>query len=413
MRRKLLLIAPLVTLCALLAFRPPVPPATCDPDNGGLILPKGFCATLFATVPNVRNLAVAPNGDVFAGGQRNTRGITIMRDRKGTGHADTIVTVGAGYGPGSGIALDSNAVYFSPDDKVVRFAWKRGALAPSDTGTVIVSGMPTGGHGWKTIALGKDGGIFVDHGSSSNSCQVADRNPKSPGRMPCPDLEARAGIWRYETKGVNQTPTVEKRWVTGFRNGEAIAVDPATGVLWGATHGRDDLRGGLGYSDSDNAEKPAEEFGMLTKGADYGWPYCYYDPLTKKKVQAPEYGGDGTKQGDCATKTQPAIAFPGHWAPMQIAFMPGKNSFGAEYASGAFLAFHGSWNRAPLPQAGFRVVFMPFKDGKAVGTYTTFTDATAAGIKISGVAMSPDGTALYVGSDGAGKVWRVVPTTSR
>ena len=152
---------------------------------------------------------------------------------------------------------------------------------------------------------------------------------------------------------------------------------------------------------------------MFSKGADLGWPYCYYDPLAHKKVQAPEYGGDGMKQGDCASKTQPVIAFPGHWAPMQLAFMPAKNSFGPEYAAGAFLAFHGSWNRAPLPAAGFRVVFIPFKGGKAVGTSSTFADGTAGSIKIGGVAMAPDGRALYIASDQVGKIWRVVPTTSR
>ena len=115
---------------------------------------------------------------------------------------------------------------------------------------------------------------------------------------------------------------------------------------------------------------------MFSKGVDLGWPYCYYDPIEKKKVLAPEYGGDGSKQDQCANKTQPVIGFPGHWAPMALNFVPAKNAFGPEYASGAFLAFHGSWDRAPLPQAGFRVVFIPFKNGKAVGTYTTFTDGT-------------------------------------
>jgi glucose/arabinose dehydrogenase len=154
---------------------------------------------------------------------------------------------------------------------------------------------------------------------------------------------------------------------------------------------------------------------MLPKGADYGWPYCYFDPATRKKVQAPEYGGDGIKQGDCATKTQPVIGFPGHWAPMQLAFVPTGNSFGGEFREGAFLAFHGSWNRAPLPQAGFRVVFMPFTGGKATGAYSTF--ATMGGdytqFRASGVAFAPDGSALYIGSDARGKIWRVIKTPGR
>jgi glucose/arabinose dehydrogenase len=409
MRRTLLLIVPLTAAAALLAFRHQAPPA-CDPDNGGLTLPKGFCATVYAAVPGVRHIAVAPNGDVFAAGGRN--GVTALRDRTGTGHADTTVTFGTGSG--TGIAIGPDAIYFAPNDRVIRFSWKPGSLTPSDPGTVIVSGMPANGnHGAKTLALTNDGFIFVDHGSESNSCQEADRSARSPGKQPCPELPTRAGTWRYSASKPNQAPADGEHWTTGVRNGMAIAVEPTTGVLWGATHGRDDLRGALGLSDADNAEKPAEEFGVFARGADYGWPYCYYDPLVHKKVRAPEYGGDGVKQGECASKTQPVIAFPGHWAPMQLAFVPARNSFGPEYATGAFLAFHGSWNRAPLPQAGFRVVFIPFKNGKAVGTYTTFADGTAGSIKIGGVAMAPDGSALYIASDPVGKIWRVVPITSR
>jgi glucose/arabinose dehydrogenase len=408
MRRMLLLLGPLATAAALLAFRRPAP-STCDPDNGGLVLPQGFCASLFASVPGVRHIAVAPNGDVFAAGGR--RGVTALRDRKGSGHADTSVTFGSGSG--TGIALGLDAIFFAPDDRVIRFAWTPGSLTPRDEGTIVVSGLPAGGHTAKTLALAKDDWIFVDHGSGSNSCQQADRAGRSPGKQPCPELPTRAGTWRYNTRRANQTPADGVHWTTGVRNGMAIAVEPSTGVLWGATHGRDQLSD-WGMSAGDNAEKPAEEFGVFAQGADFGWPYCYYDPIAKKKVQAPEYGGDGIKQGDCAQKMQPVIAFPGHWAPMSLTFVPTAR-FGAEYAGGAFLAFHGSWNRAPLPQAGYRVVFIPFKNGRATGQYTTF--ATGAGgatsLRPSGVAMAPDGSALFIASDAAGKIWRVIPTTSR
>ncbi len=412
MRRSLLAFAPFAVAGALLAFRHQPAPA-CDPDNGGLVLPKGFCATVYATLVGARHVAVAPNGDVFVSGARG--GITALRDRKGSGHADTTVTFGGS--PGStGIALGTDAIYYAPSDRVIRFAWKPGSLAPSDSGTVIVSGLPVGGHTAKTLALSKDGAsIFVDHGSASNICLARGATVKSRAPMPCPELPTRAGTWRYDTRKVNQTIADGERWTTGVRNGMALAIEPTTGALWGATHGRDDLRGALGFSNEDNAEKPAEEFGVFAKGSDYGWPYCYYDPIAKKKVQGPEYGGDGVKQGECANKTQPAIGFPGHWAPLALNFVPAKNSFGSEYASGAFIAFHGSWNRDPLPQAGFRVAFIPFKNGKAVGTYTTFADGSATQIKISGVAMAPDGSALYIASDSPapGRIWRVVPTTSR
>ncbi|MGH7523524.1 MAG: PQQ-dependent sugar dehydrogenase [Gemmatimonadales bacterium] len=300
--RRLLLVLP---LAAALLSSQRAPAAACDPDNAGLVLPAGFCATLFASVPGVRHIAVAPNGDVFAAGSR--RGVVALRDRRGTGHADTSVTFGTGSG--TGIAIGTDAIYFAPDDRVIRFAWTPGSLVPSDQGTVIVSGLPTGGHTAKTLALDGKGGIFVDHGSATNSCQASDRTPRSPGKEPCPELPTRAGTWRYDARRSNQRPADGVHWTTGVRNGMALAVNPATGELWGATHGRDQL-GDWGMSAEDNAEKPAEEFGPFTRGADYGWPYCYYDPIGKKKVQAPEYGGDGIKVGNCAGKTQPAIAFP-------------------------------------------------------------------------------------------------------
>ena len=114
-----------------------------------------------------------------------------------------------------------------------------------------------------------------------------------------------------------------------------------------------------GFTDEANANNPAEELVQVSEGDDIGWPYCYYSNDAKRKVLAPEYGGDGKSVGRCATAKAPAIAFPGHWAPMALQFYPGTE-LGAAYAGGLFVTFHGSWNRAPLPQEGYRVVFAPF-----------------------------------------------------
>jgi glucose/arabinose dehydrogenase len=294
---------------------------------------------------------------------------------------------------------------------VLRFGYTRGELAPVGAPTVVVAGLPVSGHSAKTLALGKDGFLFVDHGSATNSCQVTDRTARSPGQAPCQELAVRAGIWRYDARKSDQTPADGERWATGLRNAMAIAVDPASGALYGASHGRDQLSASWGFSDIDNAEKPAEEFGQIAKGADFGWPYCYYDPIAKKKVQSPEYGGDGVAQGDCAQKTQPLIGFPGHWAPLALTFYSGS-AFGTAFRNGAFLAFHGSWNRAPLPQAGYRIVFIPFSGGKPTGEYTTFATGSAGetSLRPSGVAAAPGGTALFIASDASGKIWRVIPT---
>jgi glucose/arabinose dehydrogenase len=389
------------------AFRP-APAQACDPDNAGLRLPDGFCATLFAQVPAARHVAVAPDGVVYVASQaQNAGGVHALRDRDGDGHADDQEL----FGPtgGTGVAVTADAIWFATSDRVIRWDRVAGTLAPRGDGTVIVSGMPTGGHRAKPITLGPDGALYVDHGSASNSCQEQDRRNGSSGRRPCPELAYRAGVWRYDADRAGQTPADGERWATGLRNAMALAVNPTTGVLWGATHGRDRLSA-WGFSDEDNAEKPAEEFGPIAKGADYGWPYCYYDPIEHRKVLAPEYGGDGQRVGACGDKTQPAIAFPGHWAPMQLNFDT-SDAFGPAYQGGAFLAFHGSWNRAPLPQAGYRVVFIPFRNGQPTGEYSTFAiDADSpTGLRASGVAVGPEG-AVYIASDRAGKVWRVTTT---
>ena len=139
---------------------------------------------------------------------------------------------------------------------------------------------------------------------------------------------------------------------------------------------------------------------QLERGADYGWPECYYDRFQKKLVLAPEYGGDGGKKvGVCAEKTAPVAAFPAHWAPNDLMIYSGK-AFPAAYQGGAFIAFHGSWNRAPLPQGGYNVVFQPLEDGKAPGDYVVFADGFAGAIEEPGqAAFRPSG--LAVGLDGA------------
>ncbi len=404
-RQSTLLIGSLALLVGAWTLRP-APQAACDPGNAGLTLADGLCATLFASVPGARHVAVAANGDVYVASQsRDQGGVWALRDADGDGHAERAERFG--NLAATGVAVTAGAVYFASNDRVIRFERPAGTLVPSGEGTVIVSGRPTRGHTATPIAVGPGDALYVDHGSRTNSCQEQDRRDRSPGLRPCTELETRAGIWRYDASKPGQTPADGKRWATGLRNAMAIAVQPGTGMLWGATHGRDQLGANWGFSDQDNAEKPAEEFGPIAEGADYGWPYCYYDPIAKRKVQAPEYGGDGIQVGDCGAKTQPAIGFPGHWAPLALAFNTG-DALGPTYRGGAFLAFHGSWNRAPLPQAGYRVVYIPFANGRPSGEYSTVaTDAESpTGLRAAGVAVGPDG-ALYVTSDQAGKVWRI------
>ncbi len=381
----------------------------CAADNAGLTLPKGFCAVLVGeSLGAVRHLAVAPNGDVFAARAGKTGGVVVLRDTTGDGKADVVATFYSGP-PGSGIALTADAVYYAPNDQVLRFPRTPGSLVPTGPPETILSGLPIAGHASKGIVIGKDGALYVSFGSVDNSCQGAkDRQGPFPGANPCTELGQRAGVWRFDARTPNQTSASGKRWATGLRNPMALSVEPSTGTVYSGVHGRDQLTENWSWPAEEGRENPAETFFALVEGTDGGWPYCFYNPAKKQMLQNPEYGGDGTKVGDCDKKAKPALAFPAHWAPNATLFYTGSQ-FPATYRGGVFIAFHGSWNRAPAPQEGFRVVFGPFRNGKPVGTWETF--ATPSGnptaIRPSGLAVGPDGS-LYIGADREGKIWRVM-----
>jgi len=186
------------------------------------------------------------------------------------------------------------------------------------------------------------------------------------------------------------------------------------GVLYGVQHGRDQLGDNWGFSDERNAELPAEEMFRVDEGDDFGWPYCYYDGGLDRRVLAPEYGGDGSEAGRCAATEPPVATFPAHWAPNGIAFYEGSQ-FPARYQGGAFIAFHGSWNRAPLPQAGYNVVFVPFVSGAAAAEWEVFAEGFVEGGDLpggaehrpTGLAVGSDGS-LYLSDDAGGTIWRIV-----
>ena len=160
---------------------------------------------------------------------------------------------------------------------------------------------------------------------------------------------------------------------------------------------------------------------VLREGGNYGWPFTYYDPLKKARMVAPEYGGDNQKRAEAGKYPDPLVAFPAHWAPLQMAFYSGEQ-FPAKYRGGAFIAFHGSWNRAPRPQKGYNVVFVPFDDEGRCRAATTRSSPTASpGVAeftkparraVPSRSASPSGpTARSTSADSEkGRVWRIVYT---
>jgi glucose/arabinose dehydrogenase len=414
---------------ALLLLAPPAPGGaqdlpTCDEDNAGLVLPEGFCALVVADqVGRARHLTVGPNGDVIvalSGGRTGDGGVVVLRDTTGDGRADVESRFAAGSG--NGIAVRDGYLYYAVNEAVVRYPWRTGALEPAGPADTIVSGLPAASsHRAKSIAFDDEGWMYVNIGSPSNACQEERRTRGSPGKDPCDELETRAGIWRFDADRTGQTQADGERFATGLRNTVALAFRPQDGHLYGVVHGRDQLSDLWPeyFTEFANAEKPAEEFVRIEEGSDFGWPYCYYDGQIERKVLAPEYGGDGERIRRCRDKDDPLIAFPAHWAPNGLLFYQGSQ-FPAAFRGGAFIAFHGSWNRAPLPQEGYNVVLARFDERGPTGRWTVFARGFAgetvgpreADHRPVGVAEGPDGS-LYVSDDQGGRIYRILFARAR
>jgi len=305
------------------------PAAARADDNGGITLPPGFCATVVAdNVGHARHLVVAPNGVVYVNTwSRNDTPppggfLVALQDHDGDGQADTTVrfggTLAQGAHGGTGIALYDGSLHAEANDRIVRYELPDDAIAPTGSPKTIVSGLPlTGDHPMHPFAIDARGGLYVNSGSATNACQVENRMPQSPGHRPCTELATRAGIWRYDANRTGQRFSATERFATGIPNAGGSAVDPNGLGIYATQHGRDQLA--ENWPSLDQAEQganlPAEELLRVERGADYGWPECYFDDARHRLVLAPEYGGDGGEAvGPCARKGGPVAVFPAHWA---------------------------------------------------------------------------------------------------
>ncbi|TDI67154.1 MAG: sorbosone dehydrogenase [Bacteroidetes bacterium] len=389
-------------------------------DDGGLDLYTGFRATVVAdsTYKNARHIAVNDNGDIYLKIRSDkTSGILALRDTTGDGKVNIRAEFSAING--TGMDIYNGYLYASSKTEVFRYKLNEGALLPDTTAEVVISGFPEQSqHAAKSFTFDDNGHIYVNVGAPSNACMENLRTTGSKGQDPCPQRTWQASIWQFDAEKLGQTQQEHgHQYCTGIRNCVALDWNHHSNGLFAVMHGRDQLSMFWPdfYDDKQNAELPSEEFLQIDDGDDFGWPFCYHDPEKNLKVLAPEYGGDGNKIDRCAEKKDPVLGFPAHYAPNDLLFYRG-DQFPERYKNGAFVAFHGSWNRAPEPQKGYLVAFVPFRNGLPTGEWEVFADGFS-GVKTiastgdakhrpMGLAEGPDGS-LYITDSAKGKIWRI------
>jgi len=412
-------------VCTLLCQCSPELPSG-DPDNDGLYLPEGFEALVVvdSLEGRARHLTVNDNGDIYVKLRfpDSIGGNAALRDTDNDGKADIIETFGdysdkTSYG--TAMRIHNGYLYFSSVTRIFRQKLTDKLVPDSEMELIVRDTQPPRQHDTKPIAFDKKGNLYTPFGAPSDACQVDDRVYRSPGMDPCPILEHRGGIWKFDANKKNQLQKDGEKFATGLRSVVALEWNYQDDNLFTLAHGRDHLHNiwPETFTLWEGAMLPSEVFLKLNEDSDAGWPYHYYDQMKEDYFLNPEYGGDGEKQGkNVASLVEPLVGFPGHFAPNDLLFYTG-NQFPERYKNGAFMAFHGSTSSAPYPQAGYFIGFVPMEKGRPSGPWEVFADGFAgvdtivntsdAEYRPMGLSMGPDGS-VYVSDSEKGKIWRIL-----
>ena len=346
--------------------------------------PEGFTVTKFAgNLKNPRWTYIAPNNDIFVV-ESNTfmsaNRITVFRDKDKDGKFETREVFKEGLNMPFGMLILKNYFYIANTDGLYRFPYKEGDLKLSGSGEKILE-LPAGGynnHWTRNLLANADGSkIYISVGSGSNNGENG------------MDKEVR----RANILEINPDGTGETIYASGLRNPVGMDWNPANNELWTAVNERDELGDGL----------VPDYITSVKKGGFYGWPYSYFGQIEDPRMK-------GQAKDLVAKAIVPDVPVEAHTASLGLAFYD-KDAFPAAYKNGAFVGQHGSWNRSKL--SGYKVLFVPFKNGKPSGKPQDFLTGFIGDEKKAEVYGRPvavtvmnDGS-LLVNDDSGNTIWQV------
>jgi glucose/arabinose dehydrogenase len=290
-------------------------------------LPAGFSIDVFAEVDNARSLAISPNGTVFVG-NRNGDKVYAVKDTDGDFKADKKWVVASGLTMPNGVAFRNGDLYIAEATRIIKFPSIESKLSNPGTPIVINDSYPKqDGHGWKYIAFGPDGKLYVPVGAPCNICE--------------PDNEIYASITRMNPDGSGR-----EIFAKGIRNTVGFTWHPETKQLWFTDNGRDSMGDEIPNCELNTAPQA---------GMNFGYPYCH-----EGSIPDPEFG----KKHACSEFTPPVQKMGPHVAPLGLKFYTGS-MFPQNFKNHLIIARHGSWNRTL--KSGHDIVMVKIQNNQSAG----------------------------------------------
>ena len=343
-----------------------------DPRLDSITLPAGFRISIFAdSVVNARSLAMGTNGTIFVG-SRNAKSVYALVDADNDGVAEKKYTIAEGLNSPNGVAFHNGSLYIAEISKISRIDNIESTLENPAKPVVVFDSLPDKTHhGWKYIAFGPDGKLYVPVGAPCNICDDNEKDTRF------------ASIIRMNPDG-----TGFEVFAHGIRNTVGFTWDPHTGNLWFTDNGRDQM----------GDDVPPDELNVVTQaGQHFGYPYCHAGTIKDPELN---------KSKDCGQFVQPVKNLSPHGAALGLKFISGS-MFPAEYQNQLIIAEHGSWNRSK--KIGYRLMLAK-RNGNTVSSYEPFAQGWMQNEKAWGrpvdVLQLKDGS-LLVSDDHANVVYRI------